>query len=195
MHRPRPTAIEPAAASLRGAGSRYAGARSTGSSGRPAPSAGAAGSTSGFSRVATVIGRARRERQPEPRARPAGRRDERGRRGANGRTWPPASRSVQTGSAAGVAMPSWAFLAKPAQASSKPAYIRQAARSSPRQEVGHVAAPRGTGGRAGCRRAGGAGSRRGRRPPGRRRVSASIIWPQAAPRPGSRDRRMKPIGR
>ena len=36
-------------------------------------------------------------------------------RTSQGRTWPPNSSTVQTGSAAGVAMPSCAFFEKPAQ--------------------------------------------------------------------------------
>ena len=64
-----------------------------------------------FSLVATVTSvRAPRERRAAQASRTLGANG----RSANGSPWPPSRSTVQIGSATGVAIPSWAFLAKPA---------------------------------------------------------------------------------
>ena len=75
---------------------------------------------------------------PPPRPRPP-----RAGTSTNGRTWPPPSSTVQTGSAIGVAMPSVAFLAKPCQTSAASEYMRQEA--SGVASTKSVLSPRGTG--------------------------------------------------
>src|SRR5215217_7368097 len=89
---------------------------------------GCKGIDQGFSRVVTVTSvRAASDRSA---AATTGRVGAKG-SSTKGRTCPPRRSMVQTGRATGVAMPSWAFLAKPFQASSKRAYIRHEVRHEP----------------------------------------------------------------
>ena len=89
---------------------------------------GCKGIDQGFSRVATVTSvRVASDRSAASAMGSVGAKGS----STKGSTCPPRRSIVQIGRATGVAMPSWAFLAKPFQASSKRAYMRQEARRSP----------------------------------------------------------------
>ena len=86
-------------------------------------------------------------------------------------------------------------LGKPAQASSKPRYMRQEARRSPGTRSVMIALAAEEPRELDAVVHDASGSRRGRRSRDRPRAPTSISWPQAAPKPGSRDCRMRAIGR